>query len=71
MYTNNMPHALTVGLDNSYFRSFQTFFYRLEDKILTIVSSLPATIQSHVWLLDKTIQVKELQVKHLLVVTDE
>ena len=70
MYTNNMPHALTVGVDNPYFRSFQTFCC-LKDKILPLVPSLPSTRQLYVWLLEKVMQVKELQVKHPPVATDE
>ena len=62
MYTNNMPHALTVGVDNPYFRSFQTFFC-LKDKILPLVPSLPSTRQLYVWLLEKVMQVKELKKK--------
>ena len=39
--------------------------------ILTIAPSLPATKQLYAWLLDKTTQMNELQVKHPPVATDE
>ena len=70
MYTNNMPHALTEGVDSPYFRSFQTLCC-LKDKIIHLVPSLPFTRQLYEWLLEKVMQVKELQVKHPPVATDE